>query len=301
MTRIFLNKDNYMKQTNKLKMIAAMAVNVIGVLFVTSCSNDEFYGFDYNNAEFVDIHHKYIACSLEFEAYVLAMYNYNDEIKASNPFANNKNEYDKNISLPDNHEVMEAFNQMILAFPEYSTLSSIEQMELFKYCEYNSEKLKKYNKNNIVRTKGSNPENKAWNSLNCPPAMGVTKLDQDHYVKNGVHMFLFGDPDIAYLLAYNNIATYNGSDTILKETGGLVFDDSSIYYIDPNATSISMYLVPWNFPYNYKPNYVFHFHITENPIPRDLDSDDLSSCQLFKYLGCPKFRIYNTLHQYEEW
>lgn len=35
-----------MKQTNKLKMIAAMAVSVIGVLFVTSCSNDELFGFD---------------------------------------------------------------------------------------------------------------------------------------------------------------------------------------------------------------------------------------------------------------
>lgn len=43
---VFINKDDYMKQTNKLKMIAAMAVSVIGVLFVTSCSNDELFGFD---------------------------------------------------------------------------------------------------------------------------------------------------------------------------------------------------------------------------------------------------------------
>lgn len=42
-----------MKQTNKLKMIAAMAVSVAIALFTNSCSNDEFYGFeheyDYDN------------------------------------------------------------------------------------------------------------------------------------------------------------------------------------------------------------------------------------------------------------
>ena len=31
-----------MKQTNKLKMIAAMAVSITVALFISSCSNDEF-------------------------------------------------------------------------------------------------------------------------------------------------------------------------------------------------------------------------------------------------------------------
>lgn len=35
-----------MKQTNKLKMIATMAVSVTVALFSASCSNDEFFGFD---------------------------------------------------------------------------------------------------------------------------------------------------------------------------------------------------------------------------------------------------------------
>ena len=35
-----------MKQTNKLKMIAAMAVSVIVALLSASCSNDEFFGFE---------------------------------------------------------------------------------------------------------------------------------------------------------------------------------------------------------------------------------------------------------------
>lgn len=35
-----------MKQTNKLKMIDAMAVSIMVALFTASCSNDEFFGFD---------------------------------------------------------------------------------------------------------------------------------------------------------------------------------------------------------------------------------------------------------------
>lgn len=35
-----------MKQINKLKMIAAMAMSVTVTLFTASCSNDEFFGFD---------------------------------------------------------------------------------------------------------------------------------------------------------------------------------------------------------------------------------------------------------------
>ena len=38
-----------MKQTNKLKMIASMAICVIVVFFAASCSNDAFFGFDDQN------------------------------------------------------------------------------------------------------------------------------------------------------------------------------------------------------------------------------------------------------------
>lgn len=40
-----------MKQTNKLKMIATMAISVIGAFFATSCNNDSFFGFDYQNED----------------------------------------------------------------------------------------------------------------------------------------------------------------------------------------------------------------------------------------------------------
>lgn len=40
-----------MKQTNKLKMIAAMAISVLEALFATSCSNDSFYRFDYQDED----------------------------------------------------------------------------------------------------------------------------------------------------------------------------------------------------------------------------------------------------------
>ncbi|HPX99706.1 MAG TPA: hypothetical protein PK938_07590, partial [Bacteroidaceae bacterium] len=38
-----------MKQTNKFKMIAVMAVSLVMALFVTSCSNDDFFSMDYDN------------------------------------------------------------------------------------------------------------------------------------------------------------------------------------------------------------------------------------------------------------
>ncbi len=43
-----------MKQTNKLKMIDAMAVSIMVALFTASCSNDEFFGFDDESYKMVD-------------------------------------------------------------------------------------------------------------------------------------------------------------------------------------------------------------------------------------------------------
>ena len=43
-----------MKQTNKLKMIASMAICVIVAFFAASCSNDAFFGFDDQNDFYED-------------------------------------------------------------------------------------------------------------------------------------------------------------------------------------------------------------------------------------------------------
>lgn len=44
-----------MKQTNKLKMIAAMALSITVAYFTASCSNDEFFGFDNESHNMEDL------------------------------------------------------------------------------------------------------------------------------------------------------------------------------------------------------------------------------------------------------
>jgi hypothetical protein len=288
-----------MKRINSFFKLALFAF-VISVSAI-SCSNDEFFGFDdFENEEILDIHHKYIACSTELEEYVIAMYELSNKI----PYeaSNNKEKLTDIELIPENQSLNEAYNQLITIYPEFTSLNYIEKMEIINYCDMHSKKTSKFHKKRtFIRTKGGSPEySTAWKSLNIPPAQYITKVDENTYTKDGVIMYIYDSPEYVHLLAYRMAFMINGSDTTKLETGGLIFDDSAIYYIDPNAAEDSIHLISWPY-HNYKPKYVFHYHTDTDPISRTLDSFDLISCQTFKLHGCPKFRIYNLLNDYEEW
>ena len=68
-----------MKQTNKLKMIAAMAVSITVALFISSCSNDEFMDIwddtIYKESSFYDISE-----SIEYQQYLEKLFEFHNAI-----------------------------------------------------------------------------------------------------------------------------------------------------------------------------------------------------------------------------
>ena len=283
-----------MKQTNKLKMIAAMAVSVTVALFSASCSSDEFFGFEKNEKPLIDINPSYKDLLYRIEStpfYIAKNKEYQDYLNSYECLYNEINNiiitktYEKNRvdSLMELHIVCN--NNLIKMYPEFKTLPELERKFLAYYSkgliDTKGNPTKKYLPK---RTKGNAPENAAIGALGL--LLGVI-YEMGMYCYDGVWMEVFpGDGAIAAAIVRNL--------TCNVEYGGVGYNDSSILMTDPQAKPNEMNIVIW-YVSSYPLNYIFHVHpVTDISTYTYLDDEDENTRSIGSSVGhCSDFRVYD--------
>lgn len=280
-----------MKQTNKLKMIDAMAVSIMVALFTASCSNDDFFGFDEQPKEIYELN--YILHSQEYLDYVSSFNRLSAIIVNQSDSVYHGNCIDNAII----QEYKYSYSKLVNTYPEYANITINNKIELLNHCYMDS-----YCK--VKRTKGGSPESSqnttAWKSLNLPRPNNITKVDERNYICESVTLTIYDNPTtaIAYAILFAVGDPDDPDDN--HEFGGYVFDNSSILMCDVYATSDSMNLVHWPFGSN-APQFVFHVHPVFDALSDQLDSADEAMKSAINTDGCSGFRIYNLNSQYKDY
>lgn len=115
-----------------------------------------------------------------------------------------------------------------------------------------------------------------------------------------IYIFTFDDPLGAVINAFMVSVGDGANPDDNKETGGYIFDDSSILIIDTSASVGSMNFVYWPF-YNNAPQCAFHVHPHTGPLPSYLDAADRAMKNSLSLAGCNGFRIYNLNAEYADY
>lgn len=261
-----------MKKVEKFKLSMTMAVCFIVALFATSCSNDDFFGFDDEGK----IDSYAIATSQEYINYQEAYYMFlNDALDIDTTkmeiirVIDGRPVYAKTNTisfLP----VIEARDILLTVFPEYEEINSIEAMQINEIAISRNVTLRNLSKNNrsaVKRTKSGDPEYfsdaRTW-------------LITQGYIYVGTNNYYF--PQQSIYMTYGcasdcQIDAVNNTIASGLEFGGMAWSDGSgILITDVNATQYSMHwpLFLDTLKRNI-PHHDFHVHPNGSLFPSDAD------------------------------
>jgi len=279
-----------MKHTNKMKIIAAMAMSVLSFT-ITGCSSDDFYGFDEQPEDIYELN--YILHSREYLDYVSSFNRLSAVIINQSDSVYPGNIIDNAIM----QEYKYSYTKLVNIYPEYANLTINKKIELLNHCNTSV-----YNK--VKRTKSGSPEGfqktTAWKSLNMPRPNGITKVDENNYTCESVTLTIYNNTTTAITnaIVFAMGDPFDPDDN--HEFGGYVFDDSSILMCDVYASADSMNLVHWPFGNNV-PQFVFHVHPVLTALSDQLDSADDAMKSAINDDGCSGFRIYNLNSAYKDY
>lgn len=294
-----------MKQINKLKMIAAMAVSILSFT-ITSCSSDDFYGFEqnsYSNAmSYYDIIH-----SPELVAYMSEFYNY-----VKNDTTKNLTKNNKKLDIDEKSFIIRRYYDLIEKYPEFEYMMPQERIDVCNKCINNSPDLRKlYGRKSFIRTKGENPENNtAWKSLANTTNSSITRAvncEYDFLYNGKVRIYVFDDPtgavSFATVTAMSGVDWNDPQPEQFKEVSGYIYNNSSVALDDPDATNHNMAFVMWAWG-RYHPDTYFHIHpnagFTMDSLPHsydELDAADKAAKSAVNSNNCSGFKIYNLNNQ----
>ena len=280
-----------MKKVEKFKLSMTMAVCFIVALFATSCSNDDFFGFEEVTHDTYE--HNYILHSSDYADYISAF----NRLSA---IISNQADSSCYVNIMDNtimKDYIYSYRKLVLTYPEYCHISILDKIKLLNL--YNKDAHSK-----LIRTKSGSPENiqytTAWKALNNPKPTNITKVDERYYTCGSVVLTIYDNTtdavNNAILIAMGDPADPDDN----HELGGYVFDNSSILMADVYASANSMCLIHWPFGNN-APQYVFHVHPVFSALPDQLDSTDAAAKSAISADGCSVFRIYNLYSQYKDY
>ena len=288
---IFINKDDYMKQTNNLKTIAGMVICVVGNFIVTSCSNDDF--LDNWDDPLYKIHESFydISESIEYQQYLEKLFVFNNAIvnpDTSKAVAIYKKDslivYVNSLEDPS-RALKEAEERLNNKFPSYHSMGAELQEELLLYRINNDSYLRQLSgikKKKFIRSK-------AWN-----PEMTVARYSTTTTTFAGTQWIV---EDTNSSLFLGKCRSYSVSTGI--ESGGYVFngDGSALFIKDTQATSNyidngdgtvrkEMSMPVWNWPDDAKPRFGYHCHPDESNEGITISSYDWNCLAVKKSYGC---------------
>lgn len=251
----------------KKRIFKAMWLSVMAVAVVTvsSCSSDDIKENIYNDNTLF-----YLSKDPKYIDYVESSLLYENAIKDTTNMTltaylgNNKAIYSKDIEYSYTN-VINAYENFVDYYPQYLSMSVIEQNKLYNHCVNINPRLRELTDNkNFLRTKSGNPETSdAYNAV-------MYKHAGDH-VLNGV--FAYSDSYLIKVTTASAAKYMAVQETISKgvERGGFVWnDDSGCLFTDKNASSSSMGILFFDWG-PYVPSYSFHVHTSSSTGLSDAD------------------------------
>lgn len=238
-----------------------MTVCVIGVLFVASCTSDEFFGIeaDHEGVDYSTLNN--IALSKEYVEYQKQLFL---SLNAMNSIDTTKKvivDYYEGRTIYAYEEIVsfrplfDAYKELIESYPEYEKTNNKEKHQILNLAIYNNRSLRKMSeKYQFVtsRTKSCSPESMAYLYAQASNAVQINSC------KWSVENVAYWYADDFYPIIVS--AALNMSYESGNECGGMVFfDDSGILNEDLNATPESMTLY-YDERIPFQPIYDFHVH-----------------------------------------
>lgn len=279
-----------MKQTNKLKMIAAMAVSITVALFISSCSNDEFMDIwddtIYKESSFYDISE-----SIEYQQYLEKLFEFHNAI--ANPdtskaiavyIKDSLIVYVNSLEKPS-RALKEAEERLNNRYPSYHNMDAGLQEEMLFYKINRDPHLKQIsgiNKKPFTRSK-------AWY-----PEMTYARYSTTSTTFAGTQWIV---EDTNSSLFLSKCRSYSVSTGI--ESCGYVYlqDNSALFIKDTQATPNfidngdgtmrkEMARPVWNWPDDAKPSFGYHCHPDESNEGITISSYDWNCLAVMKSYGC---------------
>lgn len=272
-----------MKTKIKLKALLLPCL-AMSLLAVTSCSSDDFFGFEDNELDNFDciVHSEeyidYLRMVCQFRDSVMESKHRSPDIILSN---DTLTAYGVHINLPHN-QLQIRHNKLIGVFPEYATLSNNEIRDLLAWIQVDNPSLAEELKLDVklpAHTKTGNPESDA----SC--AMSYANW-------NGSQWSITEMPWSLAVLQCRAACSGN------KEYGGYAFNDGSGLYIDDSMTSTityeindvhytkrMMHMPVWDW-HSYTPIFSFHCHPDQNTSNISMSDDDWAALAAMRSYGC---------------
>lgn len=280
-----------MKQTNKLKMIASMAICVIVAFFAASCSNDAFMDIwddpFYGNKElFYDISE-----SIEYRQYLEKVFDFNNAIvnpdtsKAIAIYVKDSLIVYVNSLEIQSRELKEAEERLYNRYPSYQSMGAELQKELLFY---------KINKDSHLKQISGIKKKPLMRSKSWYPEMTYARYSTTTTTFAGTQWIV---EDTNSSLFLGRCRSYSVSTGI--ESGGYVYlqDNSALFIKDTQATSNyidngdgtvrkEMAMPVWNWPDDAKPSFGYHCHPDESNEGITISSYDWNCLAVMKSYGC---------------
>jgi proteasome lid subunit RPN8/RPN11 len=247
---------NLIKKTNLFSSTILMLFLVSTMVF-WSCEKDTFFSET-----------EEITQSQEFEDYLVAHFQFMDEIQSSKTKTkkvkigqvNGKNVYRysrKNFDKELFNEAVDARNNLINKYPNYSSLNNSEKKRAYYNTIQNSKRL-----NQIVSIKPK-LDIPFVRLKSAPAEADDAASDVEDQLPDQFSLETLDDYEDAY-----DAARAHGDSTGF-ESGGYIFDDSSaIFFVDDSATSSSMSMPVWN----NGASTTYHYHPGGTPTMSSQDS-----------------------------
>lgn len=264
----------------KFKLLAGMAVCVLGVLSTSSCSKDEFFGLE--GAEVISPSAKYeIAMSTEFTDYANAYFDVLKELNQSVDttemkfygIVKGKPVYVKNGSCST---VLESLNKLKSAFPILEDADNIDFEEIMTMALAYNENLRGFSSNNIPQKKSKTKsyggsQARSWlKDLYYRSGLSVSNSGDTWRVAQGGIYWDFRSFSDQMAAVYDAIS-YSESNNI--EAGGFFWGDgSAVSMVTPYGEAGWMCWPGWaSHGSPYSPESDFHIHPSGSLDPSTFD------------------------------